>query len=90
MSAPDAKLPNLAALLCVITGLLIGLISGLGGGSLTGGIIAGLGAIPACWGIWNGMQQKTQGSLVWSILLLLASLGLAGLLILLAVIGAFR
>lgn len=90
MSVPDAKLPNLAALSCVIIGLLIGLIGGLGSGSLTGGIIAGVGIVPACWGIWSGMQQKTQGSLVWSIMLLLASLGVAGLLILLAVVNVFR
>ncbi len=88
MSASDNKLPNLAALLCVIVGLLIGAVGGLGSGSFTGGVIAGIGSIPACWGIWSGMQQKTQTSLVWSILLLLASLGISALLVLLAVVNA--
>lgn len=88
MSASDNKLPNLAASLCVIVGLLIGAVGGLGSGSFTGGVIAGIGVIPSCWGIWLGMQQETQGSLVWSILLLLASLAIAGLLILLATVNA--
>lgn len=83
MSASNTKLPNLAALLFVIIGLLIGAVGGIGNGSITGGIIAALGVIPACWGIWAGMQQKTQGALVWSILLLLLSLVVAGLLVLL-------
>ena len=82
MSAPDSKLPIIAALFLVILGLLIGVISGIGSGSLFGGIVAGLAIIPACLGMWNGIQNKeSQAGLAGSILVFLASVGVAGLLI---------
>lgn len=84
MSAPDSKLPMLASLLFIIVGLLIGVVSGIGSGSLAGGVIAGLGIIPACWGMWAGIQDReSQAGLMWSILMFLAALGVAGLLIVL-------
>lgn len=83
MSAPDTKIPNLAAFLFVILGLLIALIGGIRSGSIAGGIIAGLGIIPACWGMWTGIQQKTQGGMAVSVLLFLAALAVGGILILL-------
>lgn len=86
MSEPNTRLPNLAALLCAIVGLLIGAAGGLGSGSIAGAVVAGLGAIPACWGIWAGMQKQTQTSLLGSILLLLLALGVAGLLLVLRVV----
>ena len=90
MSASDTKLPNLVAVLCISAGLLIGAVGGLGNGSIVGGIIAGFGVVPACWGLWAGLQQDTQTSAVWSILLIIASLGIAGLLILLRFVDWLR
>lgn len=91
MSAPDTKLPNLAALLCIIIGLLIGLIGGIGSGSMAGGIIAGLGIIPACWSMWAGIQNKeSQAGLLWGILLFLGAAGVAALLILLKLVDWVR
>ena len=81
MSASETKLPNLVALVFIILGLVIGSF-----GSILGAVIAGLGVVPACWGIWTGMQQQTQGGLVWSIVLAMASLGVAALLIVLRVV----
>ncbi|MEM9494029.1 MAG: hypothetical protein AAGC55_33090 [Myxococcota bacterium] len=90
MSASETKLPNLVAFLCIIAGLLIGAVGGLGEGSVVGGIVAGFGVVPACWGIWAGMQQKTQGAMVWSLLLLFAALGVGGLLLVLKFIDFLR
>lgn len=91
MSAPDSKLPLLAALFCNIIGLLIGAISGFGSGSIAGGVIAGLGVIPSCWGMWAGIQNKeSQAGLMWSILLFLLSLTVAGLLIVLKFVDWMR
>lgn len=86
MSEPNTRAPNLAALLCVIAGLLIGAAGGLSSGSIPGAVVAGLGVIPACWGIWAGMQKQTQTSMVGSLLLLLLALGVAALLLLLGVV----
>ncbi len=84
MSAPDTKLPNIAALFCIIIALLIGLIGGIGSGSIFGAVVAGLGIIPACWGMWAGMQNKeSQAGMLYSVLLFLAAVGVAGILILL-------
>ena len=84
MSAPDSKLPHIASLFFTLLGLLIGVISGFSSGSIVGGVIAGLGIIPACYGMWLGVQDReSQATLLYSILLFLASVGVAGLLILL-------
>ena len=82
MPAPDTRLPLLITLLCVIVGLLIG----VAGGSIIGAVVAGLGVIPASWGIWLGMQQQTQTGLLGGILLLFLSLGVAALLLILRLV----
>lgn len=86
MQQSDTKVPNLVALLCALAGLFIGAVGGLGSGSIAGAVIAGLGVIPACWGIWAGMQREGQGSMAISILLLLLALGVAGLLLILRLV----
>jgi len=74
----------------ILVGLVIAAMSGLGSGSIAGGVIAGLGVIPACWGAWVGMQQETQGSLALSLLLAFASLGVGALLIVLRFVDWLR
>ena len=83
---PDSKTPALAALGMVVLGLVIAAIQGFSHGSIAGGIIAALGAIPACYGMWKGIQQETQGTLATSVGAVLLSLGVGALLIILRVI----
>jgi hypothetical protein len=87
---PDSKTPALAAFGMVVLGLVIAAIQGFGGGSIVGGIVAGLGAIPACYGMWKGIQQETQSTLALSVGAVLLSLGVGALLILLRVVDWFR
>ena len=87
MSNQNASMPLLIALAMIIGGLLIGAVSGLGSGSLLGGLLAGAALIPACYCAWLGVQKETQTTLLWSILLILASLGVGGLLIILWLIS---
>jgi hypothetical protein len=89
-SSPGSNLPALVAFGLVIAGLAIGLVSGIGGGSIAGGIIAGLGSIPACVGMWKGIQQETQTTLAMSVIAVLASLAVGGLLIILRVVDLIR
>jgi hypothetical protein len=89
-SSPGSNLPAFIAFGLVIAGLAIGVASGLGGGSIPGGIVAGLGTIPACVGMWKGIQQETQTTLALSVVAVLASLGVGGLLIILRVIDMIR
>ena len=56
-------------------------------GSIAGGVIAAAGAIPACYGMWKGIQQETQGTLAISVVAVLASLGIGALLIVLRVVS---
>lgn len=88
MSNRSAGAPLLLSLGLVVAGLLIGVIGGLTSGSLGGGLLAGAGVIPAAYGAWLGIQQETQGTLLWSILLILASLGVGGLLLILWLVSA--
>ncbi|HVV83769.1 MAG TPA: hypothetical protein VHE35_11925 [Kofleriaceae bacterium] len=67
----------------VAVGLIIGLIGGFTHGSWAGGIIAALGIFPAMVGLWKGIQQETQTTLGLSVLAVLVSLGVGGLLIVL-------
>lgn len=87
---PDSKTPALAAVGMVVLGLVIAAIQGFSHGSIAGGIIAALGAVPACYGMWKGIQQETQGTLAMSVGAVLLSLGVGGLLIVLRVIHWLR
>lgn len=84
---PDSKTPAFAAFGMVVLGLVIAAIQGLSHGSIAGGIIAGLGAIPACYGMWKGIQQETQSTLALSVAAVLVCLAVGGLLIVLRVIS---
>ena len=87
---PDSKTPALAAVGMVVLGLVIAAIQGISHGSIAGGVIAALGAAPACFGMWKGIQQETQGTLAISVVAVLVSLAVGGLLILLRVVDWFR
>ncbi len=84
----DSKMPAFVAFGLVALGLVIAVIGsgGLFTGSVGGGIVAGCGAIPACFGMWKGIQQETQGTLAVSVLAVLASLGVGAVLIILRVV----
>jgi len=56
-------------------------------GSIAGGIIAAAGAIPACFGMWKGIQQETQGTLAMSVAAVLVALAIGGVLIVLRVVS---
>lgn len=83
---PDSKTPALVAVGMIVLGLVIAAVQGLVHGSIAGGIIAALGAIPACYGMWKGIQQETQGTLAISIAAVLGALAVGGILIVLRVI----
>jgi hypothetical protein len=83
---PDSKTPALAAFALVVIGIVIAAVGGLTHGSIGGGIVAALGAIPACYGMWKGIQQETQGTLALSVGAVIVSLGVGGVLIVLRVI----
>jgi hypothetical protein len=84
---PDSKTPAIIAFVMVIVGIALAATHGLIHGSLPGGIIAAAGAIPACYGMWKGIQQETQGTLAVSVTAVLVSLVIGGLLIVLAVVS---
>lgn len=86
----DSKTPALAAFGLIVFGLVIAAVQGLTRGSIAGGVIAGLGTIPACFGMWKGIQQETQGTLAISVTAVLASLGVGALLIVLRVVDWIR
>jgi len=80
----------MAAFGLVVVGLLIAVLQGVSHGSIAGGIIAALGAIPACYGMWKGIQQETQGTLAISVGAVIVSLAVGGLLIVLRVVDWLR
>ena len=82
----DSKTPALIAIALAVVGIIIAAAQGIQYGSLAGGIIAALGAIPACFGMWKGIQQETQGTLAVSVGAVLLALGVGGVLIVLRVI----
>jgi hypothetical protein len=86
MPDADNKTPAFAALGLVAIGIVIAAVQGFVHGSIGGGIIALLGAIPSCFGMWKGIQQETQGTLAISVGAVLLSLAVGGLLIVLRVI----
>ena len=86
----DSKLPVVVSFALVAVGLVIGIIGGFTEGSWAGGIIAGLGVFPAMVGLWKGVQQENQATLGLSVVAVLVSLGVGGLLIVLKLIDYFR
>jgi hypothetical protein len=67
---------------------LLAATNGLLHGSILGGIIAAGGAIPACFGMWKGIQQETQGTLALSVVAVLVALGVGAILIVLGIVHA--
>jgi hypothetical protein len=85
---PDSKTPALAAFGFAILGLVIAAIQGsVLAGSITGGIFAFIGVIPACFGMWKGIQQETQTTLALSVGSVLVTLAVAAALIILRVVS---
>lgn len=82
----DSKTPAFVAFALIAAGIAIAAAQGLLGGSIFGGIVAASGAIPACFGMWKGIQQETQGTLAISVIAVLASLGVGGILIILKIV----
>jgi hypothetical protein len=84
---PDTKTPAVVAFVMVVAGIAIAAVQGLVHGSIAGGVIAALGAIPACFGMWKGIQQETQGTLALSVTAVLVSLAVGAVLIVLRVVS---
>ena len=84
---PDTKTPALVAFAMVAVGIAIAAMQGLIHGSIAGGVIAALGAIPACFGMWKGIQQETQGTLALSVTAVLVSLVVGAILIVLRIVS---
>jgi hypothetical protein len=87
---PDSKTPAFAAVGLVVLGLVIAALGGITKGSILGGIVAAAGAIPACYGMWKGIQQETQATLAMSVGAVLLSLAVGGLLIVLRFVDWLR
>jgi len=87
---PNASMPAMAAMAFAMIGLVIGAISGITNGSIGGGIIAAVGIVPACYGMFAGMQQETQSGLLMNIMAFLFATGVAGALILLRFVDWLR
>jgi hypothetical protein len=83
---PDSKTPAMIAFAFVAVGIVIAAMQGLTHGSIGGGVVAALGAAPACFGMWKGIQQETQGTLAISVGAVLLSLGVGAVLIILRVV----
>jgi hypothetical protein len=86
----DTKTPAIVAFVMVVIGIAIAAMQGIVNGSLVGGVLAALGAIPACYGMWKGIQQETQGTLAISVSAVLIALAVGGALIVLRVVFWLR
>lgn len=86
----DSKTPAFIAIAFIIAGLAIAAAQGITHGSIFGGIVAAAGAIPACFGMWKGIQQETQTTLAISVGAVIASLVVGGILIVLRLVDLFR
>ena len=84
--ARDSKTPAMVAFALVAVGIAIAAMQGLTVGSIAGGVIAALGAIPACFGMWKGIQQETQGTLAMSVVAVLLAIAVGGALIVLRIV----
>ncbi len=89
-SSNRTQAPLLVALGLIAAGVIVAAVGGLTSGSILGGIVAALGAVPACYAAWLGMQKETQGSLGMALLLVFASLGVGAILVLLRVVDWLR
>ena len=87
---PDSKNPALVAFVMVAIGIAIAAVQGITHGSVLGGVIAAAGAIPACYGMWKGIQQETQGTLALSVAAVLVSLAVGGILVVLGIVHWLR
>jgi hypothetical protein len=82
------KTPAYIAFGLAVLGIVIAALQdGVLRGSIAGGIIAAAGAIPACFGMWKGIQQETQGTLAMSVAAVLVALAIGGVLIVLRVVS---
>jgi hypothetical protein len=86
MASRDSNTPVILAFGLVIAGLAIAAIGGITRGSVGGGILAAAGAIPACFGMWKGIQQENQGPLAAAVTAVLLSLAVGAVLIVLRVV----
>ena len=84
---PDTKTPAIVAFVMVAAGIAIAAAQGLLHGSILGGVIAAAGAIPACYGMWKGIQQETQGTLALSVAAVLVALAVGAILIVLGIVS---
>jgi uncharacterized membrane protein YidH (DUF202 family) len=85
---PDSKTPALAAFGLAILGLVIAAVQdSVLHGSILGGLVAFIGVIPACYGMWKGIQQETQTTLALSVGSVLVTLAVAAALIVLRVVS---
>ena len=82
----DGKTPVLISLVFIAVGIGLAAVYGVTHGSIGGGIIAGFGAIPACFGMWKGIQQEGQSTLAMSVACVLLALTVAVVLIVLRVV----
>ncbi len=89
-SSNRTQAPLLLALGLIAAGVIVSAVGGLTSGSILGGIVAALGAVPALYAAWLGMQKETQGSLGMALLLVFASLGVGAILVLLRVVDWLR
>jgi hypothetical protein len=89
-SSNRTQAPLLLSLALIAVGVIFAAVGGLSSGSVAGGVIAATGAVPACYAAWLGMQKETQGSLGMALLLVFASLGVGGILLLLRVVDWLR
>lgn len=72
-----SPVPVLMAFTFVALALAVALFEGIGGGSVIGGGLALAAAVPACWGMFAGMQSKGSYLVLYAISLLVAALALA-------------
>ena len=85
---PDSKTPVFVAFGLIALGIVIAALHGIVHGSIGGGIIAAIGAIPGLVGMWKGLQQETQGTLALSVASVIAALVIGGVLIVLGIVHA--
>lgn len=89
-ASSNPQVPMFVSLALIIAGVAIAAVGGLTSGSVIGGVVALVGAVPAAWAAWAGMQKETQASLGMALLALFASLGVGAILILLKVVDWLR